>query len=259
MLINVTAQLKRFVHFCLAPSDCQSLGSLRAFRESPTRDETRRDVTRRRRRRRRRRAPRWLRRNRKTRDSARRSARPVRAARAWGARASSRAQTATRRRVSSSSSGTRAERTDTREQPPREQRIAGLVGRLHRVVDDIGVFNDELETDFKESEFGALAVVARAMPKKPVESPTSYEDIFERIKFPGYVVRKTSPKRAHPGGDQRRTRSRSKMLRRELARQPTKSSTDSLEPSSNTSRHSLTRYRHRRNDEIETSSLKCTA
>ena len=128
----------------------------------------------------------------------------------------------TRRRVSSSSSGTRAERTDTREQPPREQRIAGLVGRLHRVVDDIGVFNDELETDFKESEFGALAVVARAMPKKPVESPTSYEDIFERIKFPGYVVRKTSPKRAHPGGDQRRTRSRSKMLRRELARQPTK-------------------------------------
>ena len=164
-----------------------------------------------------------------------------------------------RRRVSSSSSGTRAERTDTREQPPREQRIAGLVGRLHRVVDDIGVFNDELETDFKESKFGALAVVARAMPKKPVESPTSYEDIFERIKFPGYVVRKTSPKRAHPGGDQRRTRSRSKMLRRELARQPTKSSTDSLEPSSNTSRHSLTRYRHRRNDEIETSSLKCTA
>lgn len=151
-------------------------------------------MTRRRRRRRRRRAPRWLRRNRKTRDSARRSARPVRAARAWGARASSRAQTATRRRVSSSSSGTRAERTDTREQPPREQRIAGLVGRLHRVVDDIGVFNDELETDFKESEFGALAVVARAMPKKPVESPTSYEDIFERIKFPGYVVVKPAQK-----------------------------------------------------------------
>ena len=58
---------------------------------------------------------------------------------------------------------------------------------MHRVVDDIGVFNDELETDFKESEFGALAVVARAMPEKPVESPTSYEDIFERIKFPGYV------------------------------------------------------------------------
>ena len=99
-------------------------------------------------------------------------------------------QTATRRRVSSvsSSSGTRAEQTNTREQPPREQRIAGLAGQLDRIVDDIGVLNDELET--KETEFGALAFIVRAMPKKrkrAVESPTSYEDVFERIKFPGYV------------------------------------------------------------------------
>ncbi len=60
---------------------------------------------------------------------------------------------------------------------------------MHRVVDDIGVLNDELET--KETEFGALAFIVRAMPKKrkrAVESPTSYEDIFERIKFPGYVT-----------------------------------------------------------------------
>ena len=60
---------------------------------------------------------------------------------------------------------------------------------MDRIVDDIGVLNDELET--KESEFGALALIVRAMPKKrkrAVESPTSYEDIFERIKFPGYVT-----------------------------------------------------------------------
>ena len=83
----------------------------------------------------------------------------------------------------------RAEQTNTREQPPREQRIAGLAGQLDRIVDDIGVLNDELET--KETEFGALAFIVRAMPKKrkrAVESPTSYEDIFERIKFPGYVT-----------------------------------------------------------------------
>ena len=87
-----------------------------------------------------------------------------------------------------SSSGTRAEQTNTRERPPREQRIAGLAGQLDRIVDDIGVLNDELET--KETEFGALAFIVRAMPKKrkrAVESPTSYEDVFERIKFPGYV------------------------------------------------------------------------
>ena len=90
-----------------------------------------------------------------------------------------------------SSSGTRAEQTNTRERPPREQRIAGLAGQLDRIVDDIGVLNDELET--KESEFGALALIVRAMPmpkkrKRAVESPTSYEDVFERAKFPAYVT-----------------------------------------------------------------------
>ena len=62
---------------------------------------------------------------------------------------------------------------------------------MDRIVDDIGVLNDELET--KESEFGALALIVRAMPmpkkrKRAVESPTSYEDVFERAKFPAYVT-----------------------------------------------------------------------
>ena len=56
--------------------------------------------------------------------------------------------------------------------------------QLHRIIDRVGSVNDELET--KETEFGALAFIVRAMPKKS-KSPTSYEDIFERVKFPGYV------------------------------------------------------------------------
>jgi hypothetical protein len=132
---------------------------------------------------------------------------------------------------------------------------------LHRVVDDIGVLNDELETDFKESEFGALAVVVRAMPKKrkrAVESPTSYEDIFERIKFPGYV--EPAQKElilAVISNVLGRDRKCLNASTRTCEATNAKSSTDSLEPSSKTSRHSLTRYR--RNDEIETSFLKCTA
>ena len=112
-----------------------------------------------------------------------------------------------------SSSGTRAEQTNTRERPPREQRIAGLAGQLDRIVDDIGVLNDELET--KESEFGALALIVRAMPmpkkrKRAVESPTSYEDVFERAKFPAYVT--PAQKRVHPGRNQHRTRARNTRL-----------------------------------------------
>ena len=60
--------------------------------------------------------------------------------------------------------------------------------QLHGLIERVGGVNDELET--KETEFGALAVIVRAMPKKSkriVKSPTSYEDIFERVKFPGYV------------------------------------------------------------------------
>ncbi len=57
--------------------------------------------------------------------------------------------------------------------------------QLHRIIDRVGSVNDELET--KETEFGALAFIVRAMPKKS-KSPTSYEDVFERAKYPAYVT-----------------------------------------------------------------------
>ena len=93
-------------------------------------------------------------------------------------------QTATRRRVSSVSSSwdTRAEQTKP---PPREKRVAEMQHQLHRIIHRVGSVNDELET--KETEFGALAFIVRAMPKKS-KSPTSYEDVFERAKYPAYVT-----------------------------------------------------------------------
>lgn len=58
---------------------------------------------------------------------------------------------------------------------------------MHGHVQRVGELNEELKDMFATSTFGAVAVLVREMPKQTVQSPTQYQDCFERIKMPHFM------------------------------------------------------------------------